>query len=73
MLQESKDLVSLILCGTKDTNNELYQSDTHSNEYAHISVARRLGPVGWDLLALLRDGIQPEPVGRSAIHADRSL
>ena len=72
MLEESKDLVCLLLCGTKDTNNDLYQSEAHSDDYSHISVVRRLGPVGWDLLELLRDGIRPEPAGRTPIHADRS-
>ena len=55
MFSESKDEVSLILCGTDATANDLASAGI----YQHISVARRLEPVSWNLLKFVEEDIKP--------------
>jgi ATP-dependent DNA helicase 2 subunit 2 len=42
MFQSSKDELALILFGTRETANELYNADESSENYRHISVIRPL-------------------------------
>ena len=54
MFSESKDEVALILSGTAGTANDLANGES----YQHISVARPLSIVNWDLLKYLENDVQ---------------
>ena len=55
MFAESKDEICIVLFGTDDTANDLAEED----DYAHITVARPVGMVDWDLLNYVNNDIQP--------------
>ena len=55
MFAESKDEVALILSGTTTTANDLADDES----YQHISIARPLSVVNWDLLKYVENDIQP--------------
>ena len=53
MFQASKDEIALVLCGTRDTANELW--DGSSDHYSHVTVARPLAVVDWNLLEFVQN------------------
>ncbi len=55
MFQSSKDELGLVLFGSRDTQNSLW--DGSSDQYAHVSLVRALSPVNWKLLELLQNDI----------------
>jgi ATP-dependent DNA helicase 2 subunit 2 len=55
MFQSSKDELALVLFGTRDTANPLWDQDTGT--YGHITVARPLGPVDWRLIEFVQNEI----------------
>lgn len=55
MFQSSKDELSLVLFGTRDTANELW--DGSSDHYSHVTVARPLAPVDWKMLEFIQNEI----------------
>ena len=55
MFQTSKDELGLILVGTRDTANPLW--DGSSDHYSHVTVARQLSPVDWKLLDFIQNNI----------------
>ena len=55
MFETSKDELSLILYGTRETANELW--DGSSDHYRHVNVARPLSIVDWKLLEYMQNNI----------------
>jgi ATP-dependent DNA helicase 2 subunit 2 len=55
MFETSKDELSLILFGTRETANELWNGS--SDDYSHVTVARPLEIVDWKLLDYLTNNI----------------
>lgn len=55
MFQSSKDELSLILFGTVETANELW--DGTSDHYSHVTVARPLAMVDWKMLEYIQNKI----------------
>ena len=53
MFAESKDEVALVLFGTTNTANQL----ADGSNYQHITLARTLGPVNWELLEHLQNRV----------------
>lgn len=53
LFQMSKDELALVLFGTVETANELW--DGESDHYRHVSVARPLSIVDWKLLEFVQD------------------
>ena len=65
MFAESKDEISLILCGTPETANELADDDAYQN----ITVARPLGLVDWDLLQFVQNEVDPSDISGDFLDA----
>lgn len=63
LFAESKDEVTLILCGTQNTANALADDESYQN----ITVARPLGPVDWELLQHVQNEIQPSDTSADCI------
>ena len=63
MFAESKDEMAVILCGSENTANDL----SDGTSYEHISVARPLGMVDWELLQYLQDDVQPSNTSADCI------
>ena len=63
LFAESKDEVTLVLCGTPDTANELADGESYEN----ITLARPLGVVNWDLLNYIENDVQPSTVSGDCI------
>lgn len=55
MFQSSKDELALILFGTRDTANALW--DGSSDHFTHVTVARPLSAVNWKLLEFIQNDI----------------
>jgi ATP-dependent DNA helicase 2 subunit 2 len=55
MFQSSKDELALILFGTRETANPLWDRDT--DFYAHVTVARPLSQVDWRLIQFVQNEI----------------
>lgn len=55
MFQSSKDELALVLFGTRETANVLW--DGSSDHYSHVSVARPLSIVDWQLLDFIQNDI----------------
>ena len=55
MFQSSKDELALILFGTRETANELW--DGSSDHYQHVTVARPLAQVDWKLIEYIQNEI----------------
>jgi ATP-dependent DNA helicase 2 subunit 2 len=55
MFQASKDEIGLVLCGTRETDNILYDND--SDQYSHISLVRPLDVVDWKLIEFIQNEI----------------
>ncbi len=55
MFQTSKDELGLILFGTRETANALW--DGSSDHYSHVTVVRPLNVVDWNLLEFVQNNI----------------
>ena len=53
MFQSSKDEIGLVLFGTRDTANRLWNGS--SDHYSHVTVARQLSVVDWRLLEFVQN------------------
>jgi ATP-dependent DNA helicase 2 subunit 2 len=56
MFQSSKDELGLVLFGTRETANPLWDRDT--DYYAHVTVARPLSQVDWRLIEFVQSEIE---------------
>ena len=55
MFESSKDELALILYGTRETANELW--DGSSDHYSHVSIVRPLAIVDWKMLDYLQNNV----------------
>ncbi len=63
MFSDSKDEITLVLFGTPDTANDLADVE----HYQHVTVARPLGMVDWDLLKYVENDITASTVSGDCI------
>lgn len=55
MFAQSKDELALVLFGSRDTANELW--DGSSDHFTHVTVARPLSSIDWKLLEFIQNDI----------------
>lgn len=67
MFQSSKDELALILYGTNETANNLW--DGSSDHYSHVSVARPLSLVDWKLLDYIQNNINSTNINGDILDA----
>ena len=63
MFSQSKDEICLVLFGTEDTANDLADGES----YEHVTLARPLGLVNWELLQYMENDIHPSNVSGDCI------
>lgn len=62
MFQASKDEIGLVLFGTNETDNPLYDASEDQDHYAHIKVARELSLADWSFLKYMQTNINASNV-----------